>query len=695
MKRKIKNQIRNLFLTLTVCAFVIPSTVLAVEPGNEQMSHNQGSTIQQSVINIVFKDIFAPGKIYNGKPLNNPLPSELKMEGTEYHDLKFTWYKCTGENTVICDTPVDAGVYYLVVSVHKPDGTEVYSVNSEPVTVSQLDISNHADIVITLNDSPVFDGSEKTQLIKSIVLDDLMLTEGKDYIVTDNTATDAGSYHLTIQGQGNFTGTYSVPWQILEPADVFTEIPAAKTLVYNGAPQELVTAGLSNHGTVVYSLEENGEYTEMIPAAVEAGQYTVWYYIEESGSMSSRSNMEKNAVEAEIKKAIPAYELPVDLKAVHGQTLGDIILSNGFSWQDDLSVSVGDEGQNTFKVIYTPADTVNYEVITDLEVLVQVAAQGPDEDQSDENPDEDQEDKDQEDEDQEGENQEDENQNDDDHQENDTVPSTDSVSAAPSNENPVVSGVKEAENIILQEIIEEESTVTVPVSEEENGLDEADQEQQKNEFSVESIQSIVKNADDTGNTEVSMTVHLDSGIVEIDYAALCAILEQAEGSEVQLILEDSGMDNLNEQQKESLENYEVHGGIEASLLCVDSGRYISDFQGGAVTLRIPFSVPESYEAERFSIWYIDDEGAMTRQDTIYEDGYLIWKVGHFSDFVIIYEEPAEEIPVITEEEEQPQTTNKGQTLMNTVVLLILVGCVCLVAFLFWKNREELKEDEGN
>ena len=55
--------------------------------------------------------------------------------------------------------------------------------------------------------------------------------------------------------------------------------PAAKTgLIADGSAQALVTAGEAAGGTLVYSLSENGSYTETIPTGREAGSYVVYYY---------------------------------------------------------------------------------------------------------------------------------------------------------------------------------------------------------------------------------------------------------------------------------------------------------------------------------------------------------------------------------------------------------------------------------
>ncbi|MBQ2895780.1 MAG: hypothetical protein IJE26_03620 [Oscillospiraceae bacterium] len=64
----------------------------------------------------------------------------------------------------------------------------------------------------------------------------------------------------------------------------FTTVPAAQTPSYNGAPQPLVSPGTSAHGTVLYSLREADGYSAAIPTGTAVGNYTVWYYIQGSGS---------------------------------------------------------------------------------------------------------------------------------------------------------------------------------------------------------------------------------------------------------------------------------------------------------------------------------------------------------------------------------------------------------------------------
>ena len=74
-----------------------------------------------------------------------------------------------------------------------------------------------------------------------------------------------------------------------------------------------------------------------------------------------------------IAKATPEYEAPAPVEAAYGQTLSDVALPKGFSWQDDSSTSVGDAGEHEFLATFTPGDAANYEVVRDVSVKVRVA----------------------------------------------------------------------------------------------------------------------------------------------------------------------------------------------------------------------------------------------------------------------------------------------------------------------------------
>ena len=73
------------------------------------------------------------------------------------------------------------------------------------------------------------------------------------------------------------TGTVTI--KVNKATPTFTAPTAQENLTYTGQEQALITAGMTDHGTMLYSLTENGTYSQDIPTGTDAGAYTVWYQV--------------------------------------------------------------------------------------------------------------------------------------------------------------------------------------------------------------------------------------------------------------------------------------------------------------------------------------------------------------------------------------------------------------------------------
>ena len=153
-----------------------------------------------------------------------------------------------------------------------------------------------------------------------------------------------------------------------------------------------------------------------------------------------------------------------------------------------------------------------------------------------------------------------------------------------------------------------------------------------------SIKVIVKTAEHAHNNTVALAVVFRHGTVTLDDKTMRAVINQTKGSLVRLVLDDAGTAQLNHTQKTAIAGLNVHGGMAVYLLCVTGNKRISDFEGGVATLSIPFPVPAGHQASAFHALYVSDKGNIEWLATRYEDGKLHWDVGHFSDFVIVYDE---------------------------------------------------------
>ena len=109
-------------------------------------------------------------------------------------------------------------------------------------------------------------------------------TSAGDYRVTviypeTDTIIAEGEYGMEIRQRGFTAISASDEFSILMPNASLTQKPVAYSPTYNGSSQELAAAGKASGGEVLYSLSKDGEYTNSVPKAKDAGKYTVWYMV--------------------------------------------------------------------------------------------------------------------------------------------------------------------------------------------------------------------------------------------------------------------------------------------------------------------------------------------------------------------------------------------------------------------------------
>ena len=145
--------------------------------------------------------------------------------------------------------------------------------------------------------------------------------------------------------------------QKLEPEMTVT----GKSLSYTGSAQELVT-GTAKGGTLVYSLSENGDYSEKVATAVSAGNYTVWYKV--IGD-ATHNDSEPQSVTASIAKVTAAATVKANELVFKNR---DQYLVTGKTNDGTLVYSTSENGEYSEK-IPTGKDvgdyTVWYKVIGD------------------------------------------------------------------------------------------------------------------------------------------------------------------------------------------------------------------------------------------------------------------------------------------------------------------------------------------
>ena len=131
--------------------------------------------------------------------------------------------------------------------------------------------------------------------------------------------------------------------------NAFEEIPEFKATAIDNYDEEVIV-----------------EITNTIDKT-EVGTYTVTFT-----ATDKAGNEAKVTKEFKVLKAKPTYTIPTGIEARYIDTLADITLPEGFTFEDDLSTSVGPEGEKIFKVTFTPKDLQNYEIVTGIEIKIKV-----------------------------------------------------------------------------------------------------------------------------------------------------------------------------------------------------------------------------------------------------------------------------------------------------------------------------------
>lgn len=129
-----------------------------------------------------------------------------------------------------------------------------------------------------------------------------------------------GTYPITPKGLTS--NNYSISFvdgtlPVTENAVPMPTAPVGKTLTYNSGLQDLIIPGSAEHGTMYYSISQNGPWNAAVPQAKDAGVYTVWYKVVGDPGYSDTA---PNSVTAVINKA-PLTIKALDRRAYVGERM--------------------------------------------------------------------------------------------------------------------------------------------------------------------------------------------------------------------------------------------------------------------------------------------------------------------------------------------------------------------------------------
>lgn len=140
---------------------------------------------------------------------------------------------------------------------------------------------------------------------------------------------------------------------------------------------------------------------------------------------------------------------------------------------------------------------------------------------------------------------------------------------------------------------------------------------------------------DAADNNNDVTVELKNGEVTLSPEALSAVAEQA-GTTVTLTVDPVDTDELNSRQQAAVGDAPVF-----DLTLKSGGKMITDFDGGLVTVAIPYELPDGQDPAGVVVWFMDDNGNITACETMYDlrTETVIFTTRHFSKYVIGHVEP--------------------------------------------------------
>lgn len=200
----------------------------------------------------------------------------------------------------------DAGEYTAVAEL-TGNMKEYYAL---PENFEQEYIIEKADSVLTLEPTPIenlaYTGEPQALVTAGEAENGTVVYKINDGEWSSEipAVVDAGDYTISYKSQGdkNYNDTEEQTFEeviSIAKIDPTVTAPEANTLAYTGEEQELVTAGVTNGGTIMYKLDE-GDWSTEIPTAAEVGNYTVYYRVDEDNNFNAA---EEASINVRIDKA--------------------------------------------------------------------------------------------------------------------------------------------------------------------------------------------------------------------------------------------------------------------------------------------------------------------------------------------------------------------------------------------------------
>ena len=328
--------------------------------------------IKKADSSIKFKDGVALDKVYD---TNAVVVTEEQVEKTgSTGTVSFTFEKKVNDEWKAVESATEVGTYRVIATLAEDNNHT--SATSKPLefTISK---ANSAVTITTQSLDKAYDGNmvsvpEYTTSGSdgqvTIQWQEKSMTRKAEWKDLKSAPNKVGTYRVVVELAGNANykpASATLNFVISQTTNAWTEELSITGWTYNEKANVPTAKAPFGDVTFTYSSEENGTYTNEVPK--NAGTYYVKATV---AGTENYTGLESAPVAFEIAKAIPTYEKVTGLVLRQGQALSKIKLPEQFKWVDE-TMTADELGIHTFKAIYTPEDTANYQAI-EVEIEVEV-----------------------------------------------------------------------------------------------------------------------------------------------------------------------------------------------------------------------------------------------------------------------------------------------------------------------------------
>lgn len=228
-------------------------------------------TVAKANATLTTAPVAAQNLVYNGEALNLVV-NGVAANGTLLYKLD------DGEWTEQLPTATNAGSYTISYKVVAIDEANYNGIEQQSLTVVVAKATN--EITSLSLEGWTYGETAKTP-VATAKFGTPSFTYGTsaDGDFVDIVPANAGTYIVkaSVAATDNYDAAEQTTTFVIAKAAAQVTTPTAKTgLTYNGENQPLVNAGSATGATINYKLGD-GEYSETIPVAINAGEYKVYY----------------------------------------------------------------------------------------------------------------------------------------------------------------------------------------------------------------------------------------------------------------------------------------------------------------------------------------------------------------------------------------------------------------------------------